>query len=242
MKPKILVIDIETLPMEGAFWELRETNPIWIDKQSSIIGFSAKWIGGSQMTRVLPDYPHYRPGKRGDKKLILDIWNLLDRADIVMGHNSKRFDIKRINAEFIKIGLNPPAPYKQLDTLQELRRHFGFPSYKLAYVAPQLSVGDKMENEGAELWRKCRDGEMKSWNKMKRYVHRDVGITAGVYEKILPFIENHPAPKLRDKIFKNILCDNCGKPSLQSRGTQWRGGENYMSGNSVPRADIGNRK
>jgi hypothetical protein len=40
------------------------------------------------------------------------MWKLLDRADVVVGHNADKFDVRKGNARFIAHGLPPPPPYR----------------------------------------------------------------------------------------------------------------------------------
>ena len=46
------------------------------------------------------DFPEYQKDKTDDKALMRKLWDLMDEADIVIGHNCDSFDIKKINSRF----------------------------------------------------------------------------------------------------------------------------------------------
>ena len=86
-KAKILLLDIETAPMEVYVWGLYKqriphTNII---KEWNIICFSAKWLNDSKYIGDCQT-PH-EAKRRYDKRILQKVWALLDEADIVVGHN-----------------------------------------------------------------------------------------------------------------------------------------------------------
>lgn len=216
--PKILVIDIETSPHKGSFWgNTYETSIIEVEEFGQIIGYSAKWLNGKQITKALIDYAGYKPGKINDKNLVKDVRGLLDEADIVVTQNGVDFDTKYLNTRFIAHNLNPPSPYKQIDTKREARKIMRLPSNKLDNLARYFNLGHKLEHEGYDLWKKCISGDRKAWNKMKRYNAHDVELTEKVYLKLRPFMKSHPnigIYLLQDK----EACNKCGSDHVQSRG------------------------
>ena len=85
------------------------------------------------------------------------MWKLLDEADIVIGQNSKAFDIKKLNARFIIHGMQPPSSYRQIDTKILAKKHFNFTSNKLEYLSDKLNVKYKKQTKrkfsGFEMWK-----------------------------------------------------------------------------------------
>ena len=179
--------------------------------------FSAKWLHGEHTTRGLPDYSGYRAGKENDKKLILDIWKLLNEANIVIGQNGDAFDLKMINTEFVKHRITPPSPYKTIDTLKTARRVFRFPSNKLDDLGVQLEEGRKLEHEGFGLWEKCMAGNMAAWKRYKEYNKQDVLLLERVYKRFMPWLTNPPPVWIE---FKGMCAKpGCGSKNLLKRGT-----------------------
>jgi hypothetical protein len=99
------------------------------------------------------------------------------------------------------------------------RRKFKFASYKLAHVSTQLGLEGKAETGGFELWVQCMAGDPKAWKKMRDYNVQDVHQTEQVYNRLLPWIDNHPHFGLFGPRFQTEdRCQRCGSPQLMRRG------------------------
>lgn len=193
-----------------------EQNVIDFKSQWYIMCFSAK--NGTHITKGLPDYQGYTKGSEDDSKLVKELWNLLDKAEIVCCQNGDAFDIKKINARFAYYNLPPPSPYRTIDTLKIARKYFAFSSNKLDHLGASLGLGRKLEHEGFPLWRRCMIGDKKAWNKMKAYNKQDVLLLEKVYFRFLPWIKNHPN---LDTYSESTVCPKCGSKDLVKRGYQF---------------------
>src|ERR1700676_4487680 len=124
-KPKILLLDIETIPILAYVWGLWENNVglSQIERDWSILSWSAKWLDSNKIM-----YQDQRNVKdiSNDKKLLQGIWNLIDQADILITQNGKSFDIKKLNARFIMNGMKPPSGFKHIDTKRLANKYFAF--------------------------------------------------------------------------------------------------------------------
>jgi hypothetical protein len=128
--PKVLVFDIETLPIIGTFWDTGKQyighNNIMEDWV--VLSWSAKSLFDSntigdiltpgeikrRLNTVIdpnPD-PHY-----ADERIVRRMWKLIDEADVVIHQNGKKFDMRKLNARFVYYGLPPYRPVHQIDTL-----------------------------------------------------------------------------------------------------------------------------
>lgn len=175
--PKILFIDIETSPIIAHVWRLFDQNVglNQIEMDWSILSFCAKWKGDDEIiymdTRNQDDI-------NDDTTLLDSLWRLLNEADFVVGQNSKRFDVKKINARFILNGLPKPSTFRQIDTLEIAKRQFGFTSNKLEYMTDKLcTVYKKLTHgkfPGHKLWAECMKGNMEAWEEMEEYNVNDV--------------------------------------------------------------------
>ena len=218
---KILLFDIETSPILANIWGLwNETRDFkFVDVDWYILSWSAKWLGEkSIVTQSLPDYPNYKKDMQDDSALLQDIWNLLDEADMVIGHNAKKFDVKKLNARFLINGMLPPSPYRMIDTLTAAKAHFAFTSNRLDTIGQLLGVGQKVETGGFELWRGCMRGDKKSWKTMCKYNAQDVVLLEKVYLKLRPFIKNHPNVTVDNGGLTSNACPACGSENLVKRG------------------------
>ncbi|UDL15895.1 DnaQ-like DNA polymerase III subunit [Microbacterium phage Pumpernickel] len=210
-KPKILALDLETSPNIAHVWGLFKQN-VGLNQlmdSTEVICFGAKWLGGDEV--------EFRSTHHDGKKAMLERAHaLLNEADAVMGWNSKGFDMKHLNREFLEAGMTPPSPTIDLDLMLTVKQNFRFPSNKLDYVAQRLGVGAKVQHEGHTLWVKCMAGDDAAWNDMKEYQVQDVEILFGVYDKLLPWIKGHPNMGLFSG--EEVACPNCGHTKLSRNG------------------------
>lgn len=182
---KILLFDIETSPIISYNWGIWEQNALEVKEEWYILCFAYKWLGQNTVNVVaLPDFRGYKKDKKNDFELIKKLHALFEEAEIIIAHNGDQFDIKKSNARFIFHGLEPPHNYKTIDTLKLARRYFKFDSNKLDYLGQYLKLGRKLPHTGKHLWFGCMDGDMKSWELMKRYNKQDIVLLEKVYKKL----------------------------------------------------------
>jgi len=210
---KTLLFDLETAPLLSYTWGIWEQNVVEVKRDWYILSVAWKWLGESKVhVMSLPQFKNWNKDKEDDSALINELWKLFDKAEIVIAHNGKAFDVKKSNARFVMNGLTPPSPYKIIDTKLVAKRYFKFDSNSLNELGKYLKVGKKLSTGGFELWKGCMLGDVKSWNKMCRYNKQDVVLLEDVYLKLLPWIENHPGDD-------GVNCANCESDNLQKRGT-----------------------
>lgn len=194
--PKVLVFDIETSPVLGYVWSLWNNNVglNQIRDDWFILSWAAKWYGEGEP--IMYQDQRDEDDFENDKDLLQDIWNLLDQADIVITHNGKKFDSKKLNARFILNGMQPPSSYRHIDTLEIAKRHFAFTSNKLAYLSDQLCPefvkSDHAEFPGFELWKECLKGNQRAWEEMEAYNRQDVLALEAVYNALSPWSNSLP--------------------------------------------------
>ena len=216
---RILFLDIETAPNKGYFWGTFDQNISHdqIEESSYILCWSAKWYKQAHVafssTEKRPRLDNLRP-----------VHAMLDAADIVVHYNGKKFDIPVLNREFLKHRLGPPSPYKQIDLFRVVKGNFRFESNKLKAILKELSLENKLETEGFKLWTDCMDGKPKAWKKLGAYNRRDVTVLEPLYERLRPWISNHPTiPSSR-----GIGCPKCGSNKVQQRGVQVAVSQTYV--------------
>lgn len=210
--PKILILDIETAPLKAFVWKLWKED-IYIDRIISdwfCISWSAKWLyGASVMSDVL------NSGEillEDDYRIMKNLWNLIQEADIIITHNGKKFDIPRINTRFILHGFPPSKPYLQIDTKEQASKLFSFSSNKLDYLAKQFGFDQKLETT-FELWKKCLEGDEESLDYMVTYNIHDVELLEEIYLKMRPYIKSHPNVGLYFESNESV-CTHCGSNEL----------------------------
>ena len=191
--PKELYFDIETAPMVSFLWSLRVPskyiNPDMIIKDWFVISWAASWMDEKE---VYSGCVTAAAAKKGDdKKIMRPLWNLLDAADIVVGHNSNKFDIKKVNTRFELHGFGPPRKYRQLDTLVVAKKYFAFDSNKMDFISEKFG-GIKKHDMEFDDWKQAVGGDVKTLTKMERYNKNDVVMGKRIYNRIKSWINPYP--------------------------------------------------
>ncbi len=207
---KTLILDIETAPNTVFSWGLFKQNIAinQIVKPSYLLCWAAKWHNKPKV--------HFRSLYHHDKdKMLRDAYALLEQADAVVHFNGERFDIPVLNQEFALMGWPRPSSFAHIDLLKVVRQQFRLPSNKLAFVAHHFGLGEKAAANVFELWEACMAGKAWAWKEMKAYNIHDIILTERVYDRLLPWITQHPNHGLE---FDAPVCVNCGGHSLERRG------------------------
>lgn len=206
---RILALDIETKPAKAYVWRMWDENiaPDQIIEDGGIICVGAKWIGE-------PDVFFLSEWRDGHLGMLKGIHELMEEADAVITYNGDRFDLPKLNGEFVLNGLPPLAPITSIDLIKAVKK-FGFAMNRLAYVGPLLKIGKKIKHEGFNLWKGVMDGNEKAQARMQRYCIQDVRLLETLYSKIRPFIRNHPHLGTKTKA---TACGACGSSHVHSRG------------------------
>jgi uncharacterized protein YprB with RNaseH-like and TPR domain len=209
---KILFFDLETSPITAHTWGLWQQNVSinQIIESTEVICFGARWYGQKKV--IFKSVHHH-----GKLEMLKTLHALMDEADVLVGWNSKAFDHKHVNREFVEAGFWPPSPTKDLDLMTVVKSKFKFPSNKLDYVAQTLGVGAKVQHTGFDLWVKCMAGDRKAWSLMRQYQIQDVDLLVDLYEILKPWM-GAQHPNTAAYIGKPDACIVCGGNQLVIRG------------------------
>ena len=213
---KILVLDIETSPIDGYVWGLWQQN-LQIDRindPTRTLSWAAKWVGSDEVLFA-------SEAQMSHEDMILEVYDLVNEADAIVGWNSRAFDMKHLNREFLELGLAPPTNYHDIDLLLTVKKHFKFPSNKLDYVAGVLLGEHKLETGGFGLWRAVLEGDKDAWKLMEDYNIDDVILTEKMYHYLKGWITNHPNHGLYIEDQDAPVCRNCGSSHVISKGPEY---------------------
>lgn len=213
-----MLYDLEITPSLAWVYDFYDANVVKLERESYIMCFSYNWYTEQGVHNVAqPDFARYREAPYDDSQVVRALWSLMDEADVVVAHNAKSFDNRVANARFMEWGLGPPSPYQTVDTLLAARRFFRFGQNSLSALCERLEIGSKPGHTHGMLWRDCVAGDMTAWEKMKVYNNMDVQLLGQLYDKLRPFITNHPnlATLMGGAEY---TCPKCGGMHLQSRG------------------------
>lgn len=214
---KALIFDIECSDMDlliknyGLRLNIKYLKPKQIQRDWTLFGASCMWLDEDRPKAISihPDKP------LDDYEVTKWLYDEIAKADAIIGHNSDKFDIKKLNTRAIFYGLPPLPPKIQIDTLKMARKYFAISSNSLSYLCEFLGVGFKDESPD---WGKILDGDKKEIAYMRKYNKQDVIATKAVYEKLRGWHHTHPNmnhPKVRDTEGQEVeVCRVCQSPNL----------------------------
>lgn len=207
-EPRILLWDVEASPLQVYTWSLwPKSIPInMVNETQRILCWGAQWYGEKKVM-VGTEWDDGREG------MLQGIHDLLSEADFVVSWNGQRYDSKMINREFLKEGMKPVPPYREIDLMVTARSAFKFASNKLDHVAQELGVGNKIQHSGFDMWRGVMNGDTKAQDEMTAYMKQDVRLLTPVYDKLKGWI------KMMHPVSHEVgSCHNCGSTNLHRRG------------------------
>lgn len=228
--PRVLLIDIETKPLLAYVWGLWENNVSLdqIHKDWSILSWSAKWLNDKPNKIMYADL-RKSTNLDDDKKILKQVWKLLDEADIIITQNGKAFDHKKLNARFVMHGMQPPSTYKIIDTMLIAKKHFAFTSNKLEYMSDKLCTKYKKLKHakfpGFSMWLECMKGNKAAWREMEKYNKHDVLALEELYYKLIPWDDSINFNLYTDD--ESMTC-SCGHKKFKKRGYHYTSAGKYQ--------------
>jgi len=107
---------------------------------------------------------------------LLNLWPILEKADVLIGYNSDHFDIPLLN----KYYHGDLTRIKSIDLLKEIKKSIG-KRLRLNSVA-EGTLGTKKSGHGLDAIKWWKNGEI---DKIRQYCLDDVKITKDIYEYAL---------------------------------------------------------
>lgn len=206
---RIVCLDIERVPgiFTAEFWDLnafknRRIHADLVVEWPRTICAAWKWYD-SKRTYFAAEWE-----PQGRESFLRAVWDVYDRADIVIGHNVKRFDTKHLRGEWKLLGLDQPSPVKFVDTLTVARAEFGFESNTLDSLCARFGIARKVDKYDAKVARAACAGDPAAQRRIKRYNIGDVVANEGLYDQMRGWITNHPHLGLFNG--DEYACPQCG--------------------------------
>lgn len=195
--PKILYLDIEVALMSVYTYDLyvpsKRLRPPNIKTRKFVICWAAAWLNpkthkitGGILSDVI------RPKeikKQNDKRICASIFDLMESADIICGHNSNSFDLKTLKWRFMVHGMGFPFQYKTLDTFTLAGRETRPESRGLEDLSLQLGGRAKM-GLNLDEWREIVEyGTPRLLAKSDKYCRGDVREGVRIFKQYADAIE-----------------------------------------------------
>ena len=153
-KVNVLFWDLESSLMEGMFFRIWQENIQFkrITKQSHLL--TASWAFNDepvQGVRITPD----DVATSNDFDIVVKMVQAINKADIIVTFNGKRFDSKLLNTRALFWGLPPIKPVKHIDLFEQSKRLFKFPSNSMQNISMYLGENGKLATS-SDLWERLR--------------------------------------------------------------------------------------
>jgi hypothetical protein len=207
---KILLLDIEWRPVRAFVWRAWDENisPEQIIEDGGLLCVGAKWLGDKD-TELFSEWDHGHIG------MLKNIYEMLAIADVVITYNGDKYDLPKLDGEFVRYNLPPRPPCTSIDCIKQIKK-FGFFRSSLAFIGPFLGLGSKLEHEGFGLWKKVMSGDGNAQKRMAKYCIQDVRLLERLYLRIRAHIKTHPHMGRTGR----EQCPSCGSSHAQSRGSR----------------------
>jgi hypothetical protein len=212
---KILLWDIETRPLTVTTWSLwpKFISHEAIVEEWGLLTAAWKWYGEKRVYCASVD-----PAKPKDDRAVIEaVHAALSEADVIVAHYGDKFDLPKFKARAVFHGLPPIPPVRTIDTKKVASGVFGFTCNRLDYLG-RLLCGDKKLRTEYELWIEAMAGSAKAINRMARYNKHDVVLLERVYEKLRPYMANHPNGALYGDV---ACCPVCGSQKFKKQGLKY---------------------
>lgn len=229
-KPRVLIYDLETSPLQVWVWRMgdqavRHGQLVKGEFQNyNIICITYAWLDGGPVREL-----HWDEKTHSSKKMIEEFDAIIKTADITIGKNSDRFDVKMINTQRLLHDLPPMPEWLGTgdDLEKQMRRFFYLPSQSLDYISDMLGYGGKIKMEMQD-WVDIvtrSPNAAKKLAKMIKYGKKDVADTRDIIKKVWP----HVRPKLNMSVLTGeVVCKLCGSHNIVKDGSTTIGATKYQ--------------
>jgi uncharacterized protein YprB with RNaseH-like and TPR domain len=148
-------------------------------------------LGSKPHTLRLDDRRFKGRSKIDDSKLVAAIRDELETYNLVVGWNSKLFDIPLINSKLAKSEQRPCALQFHLDLMwYAAGSSMRIGSRKLDNVAKFFKLTDQKTELDWDTWQLAGTGDKPALDYVVRHCEADVKVTAGAYKHLLPYVRN----------------------------------------------------
>lgn len=215
--PKVLFFDLETAPdISATFgrWNVNISPANVLQEGDWLLSAAWSWLGQDTVRSALITPS---AAKRADDSVVVNkMLEAYNKADIVVAHNGKGFDVPVLRTRALLLGQVPPRNVRVIDTLQ-MAKKLHFRSNKLDSLAQRFGIGEKVKHSGIQLWIDCLRGDAIALQKMREYNIVDVQLLKEAYYELAPFDTSTPnfATYYNDELTR---CRTCGSTELAPTG------------------------
>ena len=218
---RVVTLDIERIPgrhstwhrgqtITGPFWDLNEIKG-WTGKRihaddvkewPRTICAAWKWYGQEDVEFAA----EWEVG--GYDGFMRAVWDVFDRADLIIGHNADRFDARHLMGGWAEMGLPAPSPCKVIDTLKIARGTFAYESNTLDALNKRLGIDAKTDKYNAQIAKDAVNGDIPSQRILEEYNRGDIIASEALFDRLRPYAKG--IPHLGMWSDDEMACPSCG--------------------------------
>ena len=218
---KALTIDIERLPgqvsvqhrgftIDGPVWDLnalkhvigRRIHADDVIEWPRTICAAARWYGEEDVMFAA----EWEVG--GYDGFMRRVWEWVDEADILIGHNMAAFDSKHLMSGWAEMGLPAPSPFKVIDTLKIARGSLNMESNTLDSLAKRLGVESKSDKYDVRVAQAAVAGDREAQARIEDYNRGDIVASEALFDRLRPYAKG--VPHLGMWTDDELACPSCG--------------------------------
>ena len=136
------------------------------------------------------------------------VWEVFDRADLIIGHNADRFDARHLMGGWAEMGLPAPSPYKVVDTLKIARGTFAYESNTLDALNKRLGIDAKTDKYDSRVAKAAVAGDKEAQDRIRFYNMGDIAASEALFDRLRPYARN--IPHLGMWTDDEMACPSCG--------------------------------
>ena len=226
LNKRVLILDVEL--SKAIYYAFPSYKPVKLNLKDKIqdqfmLTAAWKWWGEDEthLVTVLDDKKRLRKDPTDDYHVVKTLCEQVEKADIVIGHNSDAFDIKHLAFMAYTHGLDALPVTHSIDTLKQARKRFKNDSLSMDEICKRRGLTHKTDVPNKnQVWNDATDGCPEAIQIIGDYNIDDVDVQEEMFEDMLPWMVNIPSLHLKEGAeSKGRICAACG----EEHDFQWRG-------------------
>lgn len=168
-----------------------------------------------------------------DLLVVVDTIRAIEKADLLVTFNGKRFDVPLLKTRALYHGLPPIKFAPHLDLMQESKKNFRFPSNSMQNISLYLGEHGKLATSGRNLWERCyrwqeRDDCNEALKQMLTYGLQDIDATRDLHKRLQGWFKSPVNIALITKEINGVntkdnhelLCPHCASKDVSKLGSK----------------------
>lgn len=145
-------------------------------------------VDGHGEVQLVDYYTHPGEGWWDDKNLLTGVIEMLRPFNILVGWNSKRFDIRTINGRAAVHGLMPLRPQIHLDLMYAFKTHMDLGGSSLENIGEVFDSPHHKVKMTPMQHQRAEAGDLEMYDRLRDHNVADVLLTRDVFVHALPYI------------------------------------------------------